>query len=57
MCSAFELGVRGYYWFPKLSCDVRVDDAGIVGTELDLEDDVTFDFENSGLFVALTVSF
>ena len=37
--SAFELGVRGYYWLPELSGVMRVDDAGIVGTELDLEND------------------
>ena len=38
--SAFELGVRGYYWFPKLSGDIRVDKDGITGTELDLENDL-----------------
>ena len=41
--SAFELGVRGYYWFPKLSGDIRVDNAGINGTVLDLEDDLGID--------------
>lgn len=40
---AFELGVRGYYWFPKLSGDIRADNAGIVGTELDLENDLHID--------------
>jgi len=44
--SAFELGVRGYYWFPELSGDIRVDDAGIVGTELDLKDDLGMDGES-----------
>ena len=44
--SAFELGVRGYYWFPELSGVIRVDDAGIVGTELDLEDDLGLDNES-----------
>jgi hypothetical protein len=44
--SAFELGVRGYYWFPELSGVIRVDDAGIVGTELDLEDDLSIDNES-----------
>ena len=44
--SAFELGVRGYYWFPELSGVIRVDDAGIVGTELDLEDDLGIDNES-----------
>ncbi|MCJ7538504.1 MAG: hypothetical protein MUO88_02455 [Desulfobacterales bacterium] len=43
--SAFELGVRGYYWFPELSGVIRVDDAGIVGTELDLGDDLGVDNE------------
>ena len=43
--SAFELGVRGYYWFPELSGVMRVDDAGIVGTELNLEDDLDIDNE------------
>jgi hypothetical protein len=41
--SAFELGVRGSYWFPKLSGVVRVDDAGIIGTEVDLENDLGID--------------
>jgi len=44
--SAFELGVRGYYWFPELSGDMRVDDAGIVGTSIDFEDDLSFDNES-----------
>ena len=44
--SAFELGVRGYYWFPELSGVIRVDDAGIVGTELNLEDDLGVDNES-----------
>ena len=41
--SAFELGVRGSYWFPKMSGVVRVDNAGITGTELDLENDLGID--------------
>ena len=44
--SAFELGARGYYWFPELSGVMRVDDAGIVGTELNLEDDLDIDNES-----------
>ena len=44
--SAFELGVRGYYWFPELSGDIRVDDSSIVGTELNLEDDLGVDDES-----------
>jgi hypothetical protein len=41
--SAFELGIRGNYWFPKLSGEVRADNAGVVGTELDLKDDLHMD--------------
>jgi hypothetical protein len=44
--SAFELGVRGYYWFPELSGDIRVDDAGIIGTKLDFKDDLDVDDES-----------
>lgn len=44
--SAFELGVRGYYWFPEVSGVIRADDAGIVGTELNLEDDLGVDNES-----------
>jgi hypothetical protein len=41
--SAFELGVRGSYWFPKMSGLVRVDNAGITGTEVDLRNDLGID--------------
>jgi len=44
--SAFELGVRGYYWFPELTGELRLDGAGIVGTDLDLEDDLGLDNES-----------
>ena len=44
--SAFEQGIRGYYWFPELSGVIRVDGAGIVGAELDLEDDLGLDNES-----------
>ena len=43
---AFELGVRGYYWFPGLSGDVKVDESGITGTTLDLESDLGLDDES-----------
>jgi len=43
---AFELGVRGYYWFPSLSGDLRVDDEDIVGTKLDLEKDLGMEDES-----------
>ena len=31
---AFELGVRGYYWFPVISGDLKVDEGSIAGTTL-----------------------
>ncbi len=43
---AFELGVRGIYWFPGFSGDVKVDGDGIVGTTLDLEDDLGLEDES-----------
>ncbi|MCF8068900.1 MAG: hypothetical protein K9L30_09975 [Desulfobacterales bacterium] len=44
--SAAELGVRGYYWFPSLDGSLRVDEAGITGTMLDIEDDLGMDDDN-----------
>jgi hypothetical protein len=41
---AFEVGVRGYYWFPGLDGDLTVDD-GIPGTKIDLESDLDIDEE------------
>jgi len=43
---AFEVGVRGYYWFPGLSGDLRVDGSGVTGTTLDLENDLGMDDES-----------
>ena len=43
---AFEIGVRGYYWDPGLSGDIKVDDSGLTGTKLDLESDLGFDEES-----------
>ncbi len=42
----FEVGVRGFYWIPKITGDIRVDDDGIDGTRIDLEDDL--DIESDG---------
>ncbi len=42
---AFELGVRGRYWFPDLRGDLQVDSSGIVGTKVDLRDDLGIDNE------------
>lgn len=38
--AAFEIGVRGYYWLPGLSGDLKVDGNGVTGTTVDLEDDL-----------------
>lgn len=42
---AVDLGVRGYYWFPALNGDLRVDSDSIKGTTLDLESDLDYDDE------------
>jgi hypothetical protein len=42
---AFEAGVRGYYWFPAISGDVKYSDGSLSGTKLDLEDDLNIDDE------------
>ena len=43
---AFELGVRGYYWFPDFSGTVKVDDQGISGTKIDFESDLGMEEES-----------
>ncbi len=35
---AFELGARGYYWFPTIQSDIRIDGSTIRGTEFNLLD-------------------
>jgi len=35
---AFELGLRGYYWFPYFRGDVKVDKDTLVGTEINAKD-------------------
>jgi hypothetical protein len=37
---AFEIGVRGYYWFPAFSGTVKVDSQGTPGTKIDFESDL-----------------
>ena len=44
--SAFEIGARGYYWFPSLGGSVKVDAAGIAGTSIDFEKDLGIDDES-----------
>lgn len=41
--AALEVGVRGAYWLPDLSGDIRVDAGGVSGTQIDLEDDLAID--------------
>lgn len=43
---AFEIGIRGYYWFPAFSGNVKVDAEGLSGTDLDLEDDLAMGEES-----------
>lgn len=43
---AFEVGARGYYWFPSLDGTVKVDEAGIAGTTIDFDKDLGIDDEN-----------
>ena len=43
---AFEIGARGYYWFPSLDGNVKVDEAGIIGTTIDFEKDLGIEDEN-----------
>jgi hypothetical protein len=35
---AFEIGARGYYWFPGFKADMKSDSAGVVGTDVNLKD-------------------
>ena len=48
--SAFEIGARGYYWFPSLDGTARVDENGIVGTTVDFDKDFGIEDENYPLF-------
>jgi hypothetical protein len=43
---AFELGVRGYYWFPGFSGNVKVDNLGINGTNINFESDLGMEEES-----------
>ena len=43
---AFEIGAQGYYWFPSLDGNVKVDKAGIIGSTIDFEKDLGIEDEN-----------
>lgn len=47
-----ELGVRGYYWTPKLGGDIRVDDNAILGTKVEYVDTLGIDDESSPVIEA-----
>ena len=44
--SAFEIGARGYYWFPSLDGKVRVDEAVTIGDTVDFENDLAIEDED-----------
>lgn len=43
--SALEFGARGYYWFPSLKSNMRVDGSTIRGTEFNLKDNLSLGSE------------
>jgi len=43
---AFEIGARGYYWFPSLDGTVKADKASIIGTTIDFEKDLGIEDED-----------
>ena len=43
---AFEIGARGYYWFPTLDGTVKVDETSIIGTTIDFDEDLGIEDEN-----------
>jgi len=38
--SAFEIGARASYWFPAFKTNIQVDGGGLVGTDLNLKDNL-----------------
>lgn len=43
---SLEFGARAYYWFPGLTADMKVDQDGTAGTDIDLKDDLGIDNES-----------
>ena len=37
---AFEIGVRGYYWFPGFKTDMKSDSDGLTGSDINLKDNL-----------------
>ena len=64
---AFEIGARGYYWFPGFWADMKSDGAATPGTDIHAgykvirvhldRDDLFLNTEFAGPYLALTVSF
>ncbi len=53
---AFEIGARGYYWFPSLDGTVKADEASIIGTTIDFENDLAIgdeDYPSGEVFLGL----
>jgi len=44
--AAFEVGVVGYYEFPEFTGTLRVDQGGVVGTDIDVEDELNMGDES-----------
>jgi len=43
---AFEIGVRGYYWFPGFKTNMKADSAGLSGTDINLKDNLDIGTES-----------
>lgn len=42
---AFDIGARGYYWFPSLDGNVKVDEAAVSGTKINFKKELGIDDE------------
>jgi outer membrane protein len=54
--SAYEVGARGYYWFPSLDGEVKVNEANIIGTTIDFDDDLGIEDESFPTIEAFIVA-
>ena len=50
---AFEIGARALYWFPSFKADIKVDDSGVTGDNLNLKDTLGVENESFPSFEAL----
>ena len=51
---AFEIGARGYYWFPSLDGNVTVDEDDILGTNIDFDKDLGID-DYADLYIKMSI--